>query len=39
VFGMTISGWVFSLGYLWALGDVRRQTWHDKATSALVIRA
>jgi uncharacterized RDD family membrane protein YckC len=38
LFGATISGWLLSLGYLWNLWDVRRQTWHDKVTSAVVIR-
>jgi hypothetical protein len=27
------------LGYLWALWDERKQTWHDKVVNSIVVRA
>lgn len=34
-----LSSAVFGLGYLWALWDDKRQTWHDKIASTYVIKA
>lgn len=34
-----ISGLIFYLGYLWALWDPQKQTWHDKIAKTLVVRA
>ena len=34
-----ISGNVCYLGYLWALWDPMKQTWHDKIVDSVVIRA
>ena len=36
VFGYMISQ-IFLLGYLWALFDAEKQTWHDKMASTLVV--
>ena len=33
-----ISGFVCLLGYLWMLWDSQKQTWHDKAVSAKVVK-
>jgi uncharacterized RDD family membrane protein YckC len=33
-----LSGLVFGLGYLWMLWDARKQTWHDKIASTVVVR-
>jgi uncharacterized RDD family membrane protein YckC len=33
-----LSGLVFGLGYLWMLWDPRKQTWHDKIASTVVVR-
>jgi uncharacterized RDD family membrane protein YckC len=33
-----VSGLVIAIGYLWMIWDVRKQTWHDKAVSALPVR-
>ena len=30
---------VFALGYLWMLWDPRKQTWHDKLASTVVVTA
>jgi uncharacterized RDD family membrane protein YckC len=30
---------VFGLGYLWMLWDPRSQTWHDKITGTIVVKA
>lgn len=37
--GYSISGAVFGLGFLWALWDDQRQTWHDKLASTYVVKA
>lgn len=34
-----ISGSIFYLGYLWALWDPQKQTWHDKIAKTLVVKA
>jgi len=34
-----VSGIVFYLGFVWALFDPMRQTWHDKTASTLVVNA
>lgn len=34
-----VSGMAMGLGYLWALFDDRRQTWHDKVAKTLVVDA
>jgi uncharacterized RDD family membrane protein YckC len=39
LFKMFISGNLCFLGYLWALWDGRKQTWHDKVVSSVVVRA
>lgn len=39
LFEYFISGAVCYLGYLWALWDDRRQTWHDKVVDTLVVDA
>jgi uncharacterized RDD family membrane protein YckC len=39
LFAMFISGNLCALGYLWALWDDRKQTWHDKVVSTVVVRA
>lgn len=39
LFATTISSWLFYLGYLWCLWDVRQQTWHDKVVSSVVVKA
>lgn len=39
LFSTFISGNVCLLGYLWALWDDRKQTWHDKVVSSVVVRA
>lgn len=36
--GKMISGSFLSLGYLWALWDPNKQTWHDKIAGTLVIK-
>ena len=36
VFGYTISG-MFLLGYLWAIFDREKQTWHDKLAGTVVV--
>jgi uncharacterized RDD family membrane protein YckC len=33
-----LSGLVFGLGYFWMLWDPRKQTWHDKIASTVVVR-
>lgn len=35
--GRFVSGFVFSLGYLWMLWDPQKQTWHDKMANAVVV--
>jgi uncharacterized RDD family membrane protein YckC len=39
LFASFISGQVCYLGYLWMLWDGQKQTWHDKVTDSIVIRA
>jgi uncharacterized RDD family membrane protein YckC len=39
LFAAFISGNLCALGYLWALWDGRKQTWHDKVVSSVVVRA
>jgi len=36
--GYLISALPLGLGYLWMLWDARRQTWHDKLGTTLVVR-
>ncbi len=33
-----VSGAVLLLGYLWALWDPRKQTWHDKVARTVVVK-
>lgn len=37
--GYWISGFFFSLGYLWAAFDANQETWHDKLFDTWVVRA
>lgn len=39
VFKTFISGNIFFLGYLWMLWDRRKQTWHDKVVTSVVVKA
>lgn len=39
LFKSFISGNICFLGYLWALWDGRKQTWHDKVVTSVVVRA
>jgi uncharacterized RDD family membrane protein YckC len=39
LFGAIISGFIFYLGFLWMLWDGRKQTWHDKVASTIVVKA
>ena len=39
LFAQIISGSFCYLGFLWNIWDSRKQTWHDKVTSAVVVRA
>ena len=36
--GYWLSGLIFSLGYLWALVDQDRETWHDKIFDTWVVK-
>lgn len=38
-FAKFLSGIVLLLGYLWMLWDPRKQTWHDKIVSTIVVKA
>lgn len=38
IMGKFISGFFFALGYIWALFDPRRQSWHDKIADTYVVR-
>jgi uncharacterized RDD family membrane protein YckC len=38
LFAVIISDLLCGLGYLWGLWDPQKQTWHDKVTSAVVIK-
>jgi uncharacterized RDD family membrane protein YckC len=37
--GYYISGFVFSLGYIWAAFDANNETWHDKIFDTWVVSA
>jgi uncharacterized RDD family membrane protein YckC len=37
--GKWISGFIFSLGYIWILIDKDRQAWHDKFVSTYVVNS
>jgi uncharacterized RDD family membrane protein YckC len=39
LFANLISSSLCALGYLWALWDGRRQTWHDKVVGSVVVKA
>lgn len=39
LFANVISPLFCALGYLWALWDGRRQTWHDKVVGSVVVKA
>lgn len=39
LFATSISGNICTLGYLWAVWDARKQTWHDEAVSSVVVEA
>lgn len=39
LFATFISGNLCALGYLWALWDGRKQTWHDKVVTSVVVKA
>ena len=39
LFALFISGNICALGYLWALWDPRKQAWHDKVVSSVVVKA
>jgi uncharacterized RDD family membrane protein YckC len=38
LFAQFISPFLCALGYLWAIWDPRKQTWHDKIASSVVIK-
>jgi len=38
-FAKFLSGIVLGLGYFWMLWDPRKQTWHDKLASTVVVKA
>ena len=38
-FKVFISGNICFLGYLWMLWDGRKQTWHDKVVTSVVVKA
>ena len=38
LFASFISGQIFYLGYLWMLWDDKKQTWHDKVVSSIVVK-
>jgi uncharacterized RDD family membrane protein YckC len=38
VVGKFVSSIVLGLGYLWAIRDSRKQTWHDKIAKTVVIK-
>ncbi len=37
--GYYISGLVFSLGFIWAAFDSRKETWHDKLFDTWVVQS
>jgi uncharacterized RDD family membrane protein YckC len=38
IIGKLVSSFVFGLGYLWAIWDSRKQTWHDKIAGTVVVK-
>jgi uncharacterized RDD family membrane protein YckC len=38
IVGKLISSVVLALGYLWAIWDKEKQTWHDKIAGTIVVR-
>lgn len=38
LFGRFISSLLCGLGYLWAIWDPRKQTWHDKVVNTVVVK-
>jgi len=38
-FAMILSGMFCYLGFLWAIWDPKKQTWHDKLVSSTVVKA
>jgi uncharacterized RDD family membrane protein YckC len=38
LFAGFISAQVFYIGYLWMLWDDKKQTWHDKVVSSIVVK-
>ena len=38
VIGYHVSGWVFSLGFLWAHFDDNQEAWHDKLFDTWVVK-
>lgn len=38
VVGRFVSGIVLALGYLWVIGDAKKQGWHDKIAGTVVIK-
>ncbi len=36
--GKLVSGLIFGIGYLWAIWDKDKQTWHDKMAKTVVVR-
>lgn len=38
VVGKFVSSLVFALGYLWAIWDPKKQTWHDKMAGTIVVK-
>jgi uncharacterized RDD family membrane protein YckC len=37
--GYWISGFIFSLGFIWAAFDAKKEAWHDKLFKTWVVRA
>src|SRR3989344_5469428 len=38
IFGKFVSGLIFSLGYIWAFFDKKKQAWHDKIAGTIVVQ-
>jgi uncharacterized RDD family membrane protein YckC len=38
LFASFISSFFFNLGYLWNIWDAKKQTWHDKVTTTIVVK-
>ncbi len=36
--GKILSGLPIFIGYLWMIGDAKKQTWHDKLAKSVVVR-